>query len=138
MPSKAIAQKRDDSKILILVVDDDPRILSFIRPTLRLAGYDIVTASGGEEALNMVSSKKPSVMLLDIVMFPMDGFHVLKSLRTFSNLPVIAISAHASAAEKALRLGANDFLEKPFRPDELIKRIRTLLEHPGNNSDTSV
>lgn len=138
MPSKAIIQQREDSKILILVVDDDPRILSFIRPTLRLAGYDIVTATSGEEALNLVGSKKPSIMLLDIIMSPMDGFEVLKKLRAFSKLPVIAISAHTSAAEKALSLGANDFLGKPFRPDELIKRIKALLEHAGNNSDTSV
>jgi DNA-binding response OmpR family regulator len=118
-----------DSKALVLVVDDDVRILSFLRPSLKLAGFDVITATGGEEALNLLDSKKPSIMLLDIVMSPMDGFEVLTRLRAVSELPVIAISAHASAAEKALNLGANDFLGKPFRPDELVKRIKTLLKH---------
>lgn len=121
--------QRSDSKALILVVDDDSRILRFLRPSLRLAGYDVVTATGGEEALKLVESGKPDIMLLDILMSPMDGFEVLRRLRTTSELPVIAISAHTSAAEKALNLGANDFLSKPFRPDELVKRIKALLNH---------
>jgi DNA-binding response OmpR family regulator len=125
------------SRVLVLVVDDDVRILSFIRPSLRLAGYDVITATSGEEALNLVNSKKPSIMLLDIVMSPMDGFEVLKRLRTFSELLVIAISAHASTAEKAFSLGANDFVSKPFRPDELVKKIKALLKHAGNESNAS-
>lgn len=136
LPSEAFVVNRNDSRLLVLVVDDDVRILSFLRPSLRLAGYNVITASGGEEALNLVNSEEPSIMLLDVIMSPIDGFDVLKRLRTFSKLPVIAVSAHASAAEKALNLGANDFLGKPFRPDELVKRIKSLLEHTGKNSNT--
>jgi two-component system KDP operon response regulator KdpE len=83
----------------------------------------------GEEALKLVESEKPDIMLLDILMPVMDGFEVLRKLRAVSKLPVIAISAHSSAAEKALNLGANGFLAKPFRPDELVKKIDSLLNH---------
>ena len=115
--------QRIGPKLLILVVDDDIKILSFIRPTLRLAGYEVATATSGEEALTLIDTLKPDLILLDIVMSPMDGFEVLRKLRTFSELPVIATSAHASAAKRAFDLGANDFLDKPFRPDELAERI---------------
>lgn len=126
-----VSGETQKSKTCVLVVDDDVKILRFLRSSLRLAGYDIVTASSGEEALQLVETAKPQCMVLDILMPVMDGFEVLKRLRVRSNLPVIAVSAHASAAENALNLGANGFLAKPFRPDELIKRIQALLNHPG-------
>jgi DNA-binding response OmpR family regulator len=118
-----------DHKARVLVVDDDVMILRFLRTSLTLAGYDVVTATGGEEALRLQESAKPSIMLLDILMPVVDGFEVLRRLRAVSELPVVAFSAHASAAEEALRLGANDFLSKPFRPDEVVKRIEALLSH---------
>ncbi len=113
------------SKVCVLVVDDDVKILRFIRSSLALAGYTVITTTSGEEALALLESEKPNIMLLDILMPVMDGFEVLRRARAVSELPVIAVSAHASAAEEALRLGANDFLTKPFRPDELVKRIKT-------------
>jgi CheY-like chemotaxis protein len=112
----------------LLVVDDDVKILRFLRSSLRLAGYDVVTAESGEEALQLMESAKPQCIILDVLMPVVDGFEVLKRLRADSELPVIAISAHASNAGQALSLGANVFLAKPFRPDELIKKIEALLE----------
>jgi DNA-binding response OmpR family regulator len=123
------AMQTCDSKIQVLVVDDDEKILRFIGSSLRLAGYDVCTATCGEEALQLLESKKPQIMVLDILMPRTDGFEVLKKLRPASKLPVIAISAHASAAGQALSLGANAFLAKPFRPDELIKKIVATLDH---------
>jgi DNA-binding response OmpR family regulator len=120
-----------DSKVPVLVVDDDVKILRFISSSLKLAGYDVCTATCGEEALQVCESKKPHIIILDILMSPMDGFEVLRRLRTSSKLPVIAISAHASSAEKALSLGADVFLAKPFRPDDLVTRIRAVLENAG-------
>jgi DNA-binding response OmpR family regulator len=120
-----------DSKMQVLVVDDDEKILRFIGSSLRLAGYDVCTATCGEEALQLLESKKPQIMVLDILMPVMDGFEVLKRLRTVSKLPVIAISAHASNAGQALSLGANGFLAKPFRPEELINKIKALLDYKG-------
>jgi DNA-binding response OmpR family regulator len=120
-----------DYKARVLVVDDDVKILRFLRTSLTLAGYEVVTAASGEEALRLQESEKPNIMLLDILMPVMDGFEVLRRIRAVSESPVIAISAHASAAEEALRLRANDFLAKPFRPDELMNRIKTLLNREG-------
>ena len=111
----------------VLVVDDDVKILKFLRLSLVLAGYDVVTASNGDEALTLVRSEKPDIMVLDLLMPVMDGFEVLKRLRVSSKLPVLAISAHTSSAEKALSLGASEFMAKPFKPDELVKTIKTLL-----------
>ena len=122
-----------DCKVRVLVVDDDVRILRFMRSSLTVAGYAVVTATNGEEALRLLDSEKPDVMLLDMVMPVMDGFEVLQRLRAVSELPVIAISAHATAAEKALSLGANKFMAKPFRPDELVTTIKTLLSHNGDH-----
>jgi DNA-binding response OmpR family regulator len=119
------------NKACVLIVDDDVRILRFIGASLRLNGYDVITTTCGEEALKLAESEKPNIMLLDVLMPIMDGFEVLRRLRAASDLPVIAISAHASNAEKALSLGANNFLSKPFMPDELIRRIKVLLDHRG-------
>jgi len=110
----------------ILVVDDDVRILRFISSSLRLAGHTVCTAGGGNTALGMVESEKPDVMVLDLLMPEIDGLEVLRRLREVSDMPVVAISAHTSSAEKALKLGANSFLAKPFKPDELIRIIASL------------
>lgn len=127
--NREIVKRAKTSKTQVLVVDDDEKILRFLRSSLRLAGYEVITATGGEEALHLVDSEKPHVLVLDILMSPVDGFEVLKRLRAGTKLPVIAISAHASSADKALSLGANIFLGKPFRPDELIKKIEALLDN---------
>ena len=123
-----------ESKIRILVVDDDVKILRFIRSSLTLAGYDVAATTSGEHALKLVESDMPHIMLLDMYMPVMDGFEVLEKVRSTCDLPVIAFSAHASAAEKALSLGASRFLSKPFRPDELIKVINSVLDHRANKS----
>jgi two-component system, OmpR family, KDP operon response regulator KdpE len=120
------SKRTKDSKIRVLVVDDDVKILRFLRSSLTLAGYDVATVTSGEEALKLVESDKPDIMLLDLFMPVMDGFEVLERIRSASELPVIAFSAHISAADRALCLGANRFLSKPFRPDELIKVINSL------------
>ncbi len=111
------------------MVDDEERILKFIKIKLKVSGYEVVTAANGQEALALVASDKSDLVLLDIFMPVMDGFEMLKRLRTFSTVPVIIISAHASMVEKALELGANDCITKPFSPDELLKRIENLLNH---------
>ena len=112
----------------VLVVDDDVRILRFIRLSLRLAGYTVTTAASGEEALELFKSEPADIVVLDLLLPVMDGFTVLRELRAFSRVPVIAVSAHASAAGEALKLGANEFVCKPFNPEELLKSIGNLLQ----------
>jgi DNA-binding response OmpR family regulator len=117
------------TKWKVLVVDDERSILNILRIKLRVAGYEVITASGGLEALALVDSASPDIMLLDIIMPDIDGFQVLQDLRSCSNLPVIAFSARPEYAQKALCLGASDFLSKPFDVEDLVARIERLLDH---------
>jgi two-component system KDP operon response regulator KdpE len=111
----------------VLVVDDHPRVLRFVEIGLKLRGFKVITTTSGEEALELVKSAKPDIMLLDIVMPGMDGFEVLKNLRAFTQLPVIAFSASPGNYDDAMRLGANDFVHKPFDPDDMVRKIKALL-----------
>jgi DNA-binding response OmpR family regulator len=111
----------------VLVVDDERAILTVLGIKLRISGYDVVTASGGEEALGLVNSAHPDLILLDVIMPGVDGFEVLEEVRAASKLPVIVFSARPENAKKALSLGANDFLAKPLDVDEMIRRIEMLL-----------
>jgi two-component system KDP operon response regulator KdpE len=118
-----------EKKQCVLVVDDHPKVLRFIEIDLKLRGFEVVTTTSGSEALELVKSAKPDIMLLDIIMPEMDGFQVLTKLRDFTQLPVIAFSASPGNYHEAMRLGANDFVPKPFQPDEMAKRIEALLSH---------
>jgi len=119
----------DQKKPRILVVDDHPKVLRFIEIDLKLRGFEVISTDSGERALELVKSAKPDIMLLDIVMPGIDGFEVLKKLRTFTQVPVIAFSASPENQDKAVQMGANDFMPKPFDPDTMARRIRALLGH---------
>ena len=114
-------------KYLVLLVDDDQRILNFARLKLMALGYHVITAINGQGALTMIESHKPDLMVLDLKMPGMGGLEVLKVLRTSSKLPVIVISAAADLAAEAACLGANTYLPKPFNPDELLRKIEMML-----------
>jgi len=111
----------------VLVVDDQPKVLRFIEIDLKLRGFNVICTTSGQEALDLVKSAKPDIMLLDIIMPVIDGFSILKQLRTFSDLPVIAFSATHESYDRAMQLGANDFISKPFKADEMVSRIKKLL-----------
>jgi DNA-binding response OmpR family regulator len=115
-------------KFQILIVDDEQRILNFLSSKLRASGYEVITASNGVEALEQVQAQEPDLMVLDVMMPKMDGFETLKQLRTFSSVPVIILSAKGTNADKVkgLDLGADDYLAKPFSPDELVARIEAV------------
>jgi len=115
-------------RFTILVVDDDEQILDFLRPKLRGSGYNVLTASNGIEALEQAKAQDPDLLVLDLVMPQMDGFETLKEIRNFSAMPVIFLSARGADADKikGLELGADDYLSKPFNPDELIARIEAV------------
>ena len=120
------------SRPRILVVDDEPRITRFVRLSLSSQGFDVLVASNGEEGLQIAASERPDLMILDIFMPGIDGFGVLQKLRAGEgnngcHLPVIVFSARASVAEEALRLGATDFISKPFIPEEMADKIRTAM-----------
>lgn len=109
----------------ILVVDDEERILNFLRSKLTASGYEVLTASNGLEALEQAQAQEPDLIVLDLLMPKMDGFETLKELRSFSAVPVIILSARAGDTDKIKGLvqGADDYLPKPFNPDELVARV---------------
>ena len=112
----------------VLVVDDEPRILRFVTAGLTLDGYTVLSTASGAEALRLVKSEKPDIIILDAVMAPMSGFDILDKLRTFSKVPVILCTARSFMAEEASKRGADGYLSKPFIPEELVKKIDEVLE----------
>ena len=120
----------------ILVVDDEPQILRFLKPSLGAAGYEIITASTGAEALKAAATAAPDVILLDLGLPDMDGKDVIRQLRTWSKTPIIVLSARDRETEKiaALDLGADDYVNKPFGIGELLARLRTALRHAARQA----
>jgi two-component system KDP operon response regulator KdpE len=115
-------------KKLVLVVDDQPKVIKFIEIDLKIRGFCVLTSGSGEKAVELVKDEKPDIVLLDMVMPGKDGIEVLKELRTFTNLPVIAFSASPGNQDLALQSGANDFMHKPFDPDDMARKINRFLK----------
>lgn len=112
----------------ILAVDDHPKVLRFLEIGLKLHGFKVIATTSGEEALELVKSARPDVMLLDMLMPGMDGFEVLRRLRVSTQLPVIACSASLETQFDAMRLGASCFMAKPFQLNEIVGKIEELLK----------
>lgn len=123
-----------ETKRKVLVVDDEPGILRFVSASLTLQGYEVITTTSGEEALGLARTHNPDIMLLDILMVPLTGFDVLEKLRTFSQVPVIVFTARSFIGDQAIKLGANGFIAKPFRPDELARKVKETLANHGAKS----
>src|SRR6059036_2325258 len=117
------------SKPVILVVDDEPQILRVMRASLPIRGYEVITASSGEDALDELSKHVPDLVILDLVMPDTSGLEVCRRVREFSSVPIIVLSAKGSESDKvtALDLGADDYVTKPFGMDELLARVRAAL-----------
>ena len=115
----------------ILVVEDEKSIAHFISTVLNNNGYEAMRARTGQEALSMVSSHCPDLIILDLGLPDMDGLDILRQLREWSSLPVVVVSARSHEKDKvlALDLGADDYLTKPFGTDELLARVRTAIRH---------
>jgi two-component system, OmpR family, KDP operon response regulator KdpE len=119
------------SRERILVVDDEPQIQRFLRPALEAAGYEVVEATTGGDALRAAATAAPALVILDLGLPDMDGKDVIARLRGWSQVPIIILSARDQETEKiaALDLGADDYIEKPFGIGELTARLRTALRH---------
>lgn len=113
----------------ILVVEDDPPISNLITTTLKAHGYRHIPASNGETAIMLAASNRPDIMLLDLGLPDCDGVEVIKKVRTWSEMPIIVISARSDDRDKieALDSGADDYLTKPFSVEELLARIRATI-----------
>jgi two-component system KDP operon response regulator KdpE len=115
----------------ILVVEDDTSIATFMQAVLESNGYSSLLATSGAEAVSMIASHCPDLILLDLTLPDMDGMEILSRLRSWSRKPVIVVSARGRERDKvyALDQGADDYITKPFGSEELLARIRTALRH---------
>ena len=124
----------------ILVCDDDPQILRALRVILRDAGYEVVPSETGEEALDHAAVRPPRAAILDLMLPGIDGVAVCQKLREWSDMPILVLSAVDEEAEKirALKLGADDYVTKPFAPGELLARLEALLRRAGPQAEEPV
>ena len=129
-----------NAKIHILLVEDEKSSCSYITALLGKSGYHITTAMSGREGLSLAASLCPDLILLDLDLPDLDGLKVLEQLRVWSHVPVIIASVCNEEQEKvkALDLGADDYVTKPFYPDELRARIRTALRHSRRNAPSQI
>jgi len=123
----------------ILVVDDEERMVRFIRLNLEHDGFRVTEAFKGSQAIDRMRSVLPDLILLDVMMPDMDGFEVLKIVREISNIPVIMLTAKGEEDDRVrgLELGADDYITKPFSPRELVSRVRAVLRRTETTSSSS-
>jgi len=123
----------------ILVVDDEERMVRFIRLNLEHDGFRVTEAFNGNQAINSVRSALPDLVLLDVMMPDLDGFEVLRIIRETSNVPVIMLTAKGEEDDRVrgLELGADDYITKPFSPRELVSRVRAVLRRTESVTGTS-
>lgn len=126
------------AKSVVLVVDDDPAILRLNKLELSGQGFSVLTAEDGEEALAIAEQHRPDIVVLDIIMPNISGLEVMRRLRERTNIPVVLLSAknHDEDIVSGLEMGADDYLVKPFNPEELTARVRAVLRRQARPSDT--
>jgi DNA-binding response OmpR family regulator len=117
----------------ILVVDDEMRLISVVEAYLEQEGFKVVKASNGREALFVAREEKPDLIILDVMMPEMDGYEFMRHHRKEKETPIILLTAKVEDDDKVigLELGADDYITKPFRPRELIARVRAVLRRTG-------
>jgi two-component system KDP operon response regulator KdpE len=123
----------------ILVVDDEERMVRFIRLNLEHDGFRVIEAYNGTQAINKVRSNLPDLVLLDIMMPDIDGFEVLRIIREVSTIPVIMLTAKGEEDDRVrgLELGADDYITKPFSPRELVSRVKAVLRRTETASGST-
>ncbi len=121
---------------LILVVDDERRMIQFVRMNLEAEGARVVEAHNGQEAVDKVREQIPDAVVMDVMMPEMDGFEALTNIREFSDVPVIMLTVRADEEDRVrgLELGADDYLGKPFSPRELVGRLKAVLRRTAPES----
>ncbi|HBA68454.1 MAG TPA: DNA-binding response regulator [Lachnospiraceae bacterium] len=120
-----------NTKITIVLIEDEKNICHFIASTLTAQDYKVFTASNAQTGISLITSSCPDLILLDLGLPDRDGLEIIEEIRTWASIPIIVISARTQEQEKvrALDSGADDYITKPFGPSELMARIRTALRH---------
>src|SRR6202044_2209850 len=124
----------------LLVVEDEPNILELLSASLRYAGFDVLTATGGSEAVQAAQRHRPDLIVLDVMLPDMDGFDVVRRLRGGgARIPVVFLTARDAMEDKVrgLTLGGDDYVTKPFSLEEVIARIRAVLRRLANSATES-
>jgi two-component system KDP operon response regulator KdpE len=123
----------------VLVADDDPLIQRLVRTHLDRAGYRVLLASDGEEALDVTAAEQPDLLVLDLMLPKLDGFEVCRRVREFSLVPVVMLTGRGEQADKlrGFDVGADDYLTKPFAPPELLARVKAVLRRTEQSAATS-
>jgi DNA-binding response OmpR family regulator len=123
----------------IMVVDDEKRLVSLVQSYLTQEGYRVVSAYNGKEALAVAKKEKPDLIVLDVMMPEMDGYEFMRKHRADNNTPIILLTARVDDEEKVvgLEVGADDYMTKPFRPRELVARVRAVLRRAGEKEPTA-
>jgi DNA-binding response OmpR family regulator len=118
----------------ILAVDDEPLYQHLLKVNLEKEGYEVITANNGEEALDLVSSRHPDLVIMDIMMPKLDGITTSERIRQFSNVPIIILTARGEEQDRVrgLNIGADDYVVKPFSATEVIARVRAVLRRTTN------
>jgi two-component system alkaline phosphatase synthesis response regulator PhoP len=123
----------------ILVVDDEPEIVRLVRAYLEQAGYRVVIASDGQEALHVARREKPDLVVLDVLMPRLDGLEFTRRFRSERYVPIIMLTARAEETDRivGLEMGADDYVTKPFSPGELVARVRAVLRRARAQAEPS-
>ncbi|MGZ5006486.1 MAG: two-component system response regulator KdpE [Methylobacter sp.] len=130
----------NNTKPVIVVIEDDPQIRRFLRTSLRVQGFQVIEAETGERGIVEIGTRKPELVILDLGLPGMDGIEVIRKVREWSAVPIIVLSARSRESNKiaALDAGADDYLTKPFGIGELLARIRVSLRHAAQLDGDSV
>ena len=117
----------------VMVVDDEPRLVSLVESYLAQSGFRVVTAANGREALSVAQLQEPDLIILDLMMPEMDGYEFMRTYRLEHDTPIILLTARVDSEEKVtgLESGADDYMTKPFRPRELMARVKAVLRRSG-------
>jgi DNA-binding response OmpR family regulator len=124
----------------ILIVDDEPKIVRLVHDFLSAAGFGVITAASGEEALMRVRTQAPDLVILDLGLPGIDGLDVTRGIRRLGELPIIMLTARDDETDKliGLELGADDYVTKPFSPRELVARVRAVLRRRAGRGETEL
>lgn len=123
----------------ILVVDDEPRYIQLISANLKVDGYQVLEALNGKQAVDLVSDEDIDLVLLDVMMPELDGFETCRRIRSFSQVPIIMVTAKGDESDrvKGLNVGADDYIVKPFSASEMLARVRAVLRRSEFSRDVS-
>jgi DNA-binding response OmpR family regulator len=129
------------SRGLVLVIDDEPKLVRLVREILIATGYDVLVGCNGQQAVDLVALEKPDLVILDIILTgDMDGYEVTKQIRTFSEVPILMLTARVREVDllRGFDFGADDYMTKPFSSKELLARVRALLKRSLKDMENEI